>query len=105
MNIMQMMKQAQEIQGKIQEVQQQLAETEVEGASGAGLVKVRLNGKGEMRGLEIDPGLVKADEVDVMEDLIIAAHSDAKAKVEALMQQKMQDVTGGLPLPPGMKLF
>ena len=105
MNIMQMMKQAQEIQGKIQEVQQQLADVEVEGVSGAGLVKLRLNGKGEMRGLSVDPSLLVADEVDVMEDLIIAAHTDAKARVDALMQEKMQDITGGLPLPPGLKLF
>ena len=105
MNIMQMMKQAQEIQGKIQEVQQELADMEVEGKSGAGLVVVRLNGKGEMRGLKVDPSLLNPDEVEVMEDLIIAAHMDAKAKVETLMAEKMQDVTGGLPLPPGMKLF
>ncbi len=105
MNIMQMMKQAQEIQGKIQEVQQELANQEVEGSSGAGLVTVRMNGKGELRGLSVDPSLLKADEVDVMEDLIIAAHTDAKAKVETLMAEKMQDVTGGLPLPPGLKLF
>ncbi len=105
MNIMQMMKQAQEIQGKIQEVQQELANQEIEGSSGAGLVTVRMNGKGELRGLNVDPSLLKADEVDVMEDLIIAAHTDAKAKVETLMAEKMQDVTGGLPLPPGLKLF
>ena len=105
MNIMQMMKQAQEIQGKIQEVQQELADMEIEGTSGAGLVSVRLNGKGDMRGLSVDPSLLKEDETDVMEDLIIAAHTDAKSKVEALMAEKMQAVTGGLPLPPGMKLF
>ncbi len=104
-DLMKMMQQAQEIQGKMQRMQEELAALEVEGQSGAGMVKVTLNGKGEMRGLKLDPGLVKPGEHEMIEDLIIAAFSDAKAKVEAQMQEKMQEVTGGLGLPPGMKLF
>jgi len=105
MNIMKMMKQAQELQGKMQEVQEELAQMEVEGRSGGGLVVLRLNGKGELRGVSIDPSLMKADETEIVEDLLIAAHADAKSKAEAAMQEKMQSVAGGLPLPPGMKLF
>lgn len=105
MNIMKMMKQAQELQSKMQEAQEELAQMEVEGQSGGGMVSVRLSGKGEMRGLKIDPSLLNPDEGDMLEDLIIAAHSDAKVKSEAAMQEKMQSVTGDLPLPPGMKLF
>ena len=102
---MKMMKQAQEIQGRMQRMQEELATLEVEGQSGAGMVKVTLNGKGEMRGLKLDPGLVKPGEHEMIEDLIIAAFADAKSKVEAEMQDKMQEITGGLGLPPGMKLF
>lgn len=105
MNIMKMMKQAQELQGKMQDVQEELAQMEVEGQSGGGLVALRLNGKGELRGVTIDPSLLKADEGEILEDLLIAAHSDAKSKSEAAMQEKMKAVAGDLPLPPGMKLF
>ena len=105
MDIMKMMKQAQELQGKMQAVQEELVQMEVEGRSGGGIVVLRLNGKDEMRGLKVDPSLMKADETEILEDLIIAAHNDAKVKAEAAMQEKMQSVTGGLPLPPGMKLF
>lgn len=104
-DLMKMMKQAQEIQGRMQRMQEELATLEVEGQSGAGMVKVTLNGKGEMRGLKLDPGLVKPGEHEMIEDLIIAAFADAKSKVEAEMQDKMQEITGGLGLPPGMKLF
>lgn len=100
-----MMKQAQALQGKMQEMQAEMETMECAGSAGAGLVTVTLNGKGELKSLKIDPGLVKPDEAEIMEDLIVAAHADAKAKLEALLQDKMQDVTGGLPLPPGMKLF
>lgn len=102
-DIMGMMKAASEMKGKMEAMQAELAELVVEGRSAAGMVSVQLSGKGEMRGLKIDPSLVKADEVDVLEDLIIAAYNDAKAKSEAEMQRKMAEVTAGLPLPPGMK--
>jgi hypothetical protein len=100
-----MMKKAKEIQSKMQELQTELESSEVEGVSGAGMVKVTLNGKGEMRGLEIDDSLYSADEKDVLEDLIIAAHKDAKTKAEEEAAAKMKEVTGDLPIPPGLKLF
>lgn len=102
-DIMGMMKAASEMKGKMEAMQAELAELVVEGRSAAGMVSVQLSGKGEMRGLKIDPSLVKADEVEVLEDLVIAAYNDAKAKSEAEMQRKMAEVTAGLPLPPGMK--
>jgi hypothetical protein len=104
-NLSNMMKQAQEMQGRIQEMQGQLDTLEVKGSSGAGLVTVTLNGKGDMTRLEIDPSMVKPDEAEILEDLIVAAHNDAKTKMEAMLQDKMKDLTGGLPIPPGMKLF
>lgn len=104
-DIMGMMKQVQQMQSKMQDMQTELAEMEVDGQSGGGLVAVTLNGKGEMRGVKIDPSLMKPEEVEILEDLIVAATSDAKAKVDAVMQEKMQSMAGGLPLPPGMKLF
>jgi len=102
-DIMGMMKAAQEMQGRMQDFQNQLGDMVVEGSSGAGMVTLTLNGKGEMRGLKIDPSLAK-DDVSVLEDLIIAAHNDAKGKVEYQTNAKMQELTAGLPLPPGMKL-
>ncbi len=104
-DLMGMMKQAQELQGRIQKMQEDLAQLEVGGQSGAGLIQVTLNGKGEMRRLKIDPSLLKPEEAEILEDLIIAAFQDAKVKVEQAMQEKMKEVTGGLPLPPGLKLF
>lgn len=104
-DLMKIMKQAQEIQGRMQQMQEDLAGLEVEGQSGAGLVKVKLNGKMEARGIKIDPSLIKPEEAEILEDLIMAAFQDAKAKAEAAVQAKMQDITGGLPLPPGLKLF
>ena len=103
-NLDRLMKQAQEMQAKMAEIQAKLADIEVKGAAGGGLVSATLNGKGELRRLTIDPALVDADEVEVLEDLIIAAFNDAKAKVEARIAEEMQKVTGGLPLPPGMKM-
>lgn len=100
-----MMKKAREIQAKMQELQKELEETEIEGLSGAGMVKVILNGKGEMRGLQIDDSLYKPEEKDVLEDLIIAAHKDAKTKAEEQAAAKMKEATGDLPIPPGFKLF
>jgi len=104
MDIMKMMQQAKDLQGKMATMQEEIAQIEVEGAAGAGLVKVTLNGKGEMRGLSIDPSLFKEDEAEILEDLIVAAHNDAKGKAEAAMQEKMKDLTGGLQLPAGMQL-
>ncbi len=103
-NLGQMMKQAQEMQAKMAEMQEKLAEVEVTGASGGGMIQVTLNGRGEMRKVEIDPALVDPDEVAVLEDLIVAAANDARAKVEAQAAQRMSELTGGLSLPPGFKL-
>jgi DNA-binding YbaB/EbfC family protein len=100
-----MMKQAQELQTRMAEMQAEMERARVEGQSGGGLVLLTLNGKGELVGVKIDPSLAKPEEVEILEDLIVAAHTDAKAKVERLLQEKMQSLTGGLPLPPGMKLF
>ena len=105
MDLMKMMKQAQEIQSRMQKMQEELTGLEVEGQSGAGLVKVKLNGKLDVRGLKIDPSLIKAEDAEMLEDLIVAAFQDAKTKAESAVQAKMQEVTGGLALPPGLKLF
>jgi len=104
-DLMGMMKKAQELQGRMQRMQEELAALEVSGQSGAGLVQITLNGKGEMRSVKIDPSLLKPDDAEIVEDLVVAAFQDAKGKVEAEMQKRMQDVAGGLPLPPGLKLF
>jgi nucleoid-associated protein EbfC len=97
-----LMKQAQQLQTRMAELQQELETTEVEGSSGGGLVTVRLSAKGEMRGVKIDPSLIKPDEAEILEDLILAAHSEARRRAEQLMQDKMKELTGGLPIPPGM---
>ena len=99
-----MMSKAKEMQAKFQAMQEEIANIEASGQAGGGLVQVTLSGKFEMRSLKIDPSLFKEDDVEVLEDLILAAHNDAKAKVEAVMQQKTQELTAGLPIPPGMKL-
>lgn len=99
-----MMKQAQAMQAKMADAQAKLEAMTVEGASGGGMVKLVLSGKGEMKGLTIDPSLVDPEDTEVLEDLIVAAHNDAKAKSEAMMADEMKDVTGGLQLPPGMKM-
>ena len=103
-NLGQMMKQAQEMQAKMAEMQEKLGELKVSGQAGAGMVTATLNGKSELRGLKIDPSLVDPSDVEVLEDLIVAAVNDAKAKVEVRVAEEMQKVTGGLSLPPGMKL-
>lgn len=100
-----LMKQAAELQSKMQELQKELEESTVEGTAGGGLVAVTLTAKGELKGVSIDDSLIKPDEKEILEDLIVAAHSDARRKAETLLQEKMQSLTGGLPLPPGMKLF
>jgi nucleoid-associated protein EbfC len=105
MDLTKMMKQAQELQGRMQKLQEELAALEVEGQSGGGLVKVKLNGKLEALGLKIDPSLIKSEEAEILEDLIVAALQDAKRKAETAVQGKMQEITGGLALPPGLKLF
>ncbi len=99
-----MMKQAQEMQSKMQEMQDQLADVEVTGSAGGGLVEVTLNGKGEARRTKIDPSLVGEGDSDMLEDLIVAAINDARAKVDAQMRERMSELTGGLQLPPGMQL-
>jgi nucleoid-associated protein EbfC len=104
-DLMKMMKQAQELQSRMQQMQEEMSAMEAEGQSGAGAVRVTLNGKGEMRGLKIDPSLMKPDEAEMVEDLVLAAFQDAKKKIDALLQDKMQEITGGLPMPPGFKLF
>lgn len=104
MNLGKMLKQAQEFQGKMAEIQEKMEALEVTGESGGGMVQVTLNGKGEARRLKIDPALVSADETAVMEDLILAAFNDAKGKIDRMMREKMSDLTGGLALPPGMQL-
>jgi nucleoid-associated protein EbfC len=104
-DLMGMMKQVQDMQARMQRMQEELGTLEVTGSSGGGLVSVTLSGKGDMKRVRIDPSLLKPEEVEIIEDLIVAASSDAKSKVEAQLQEKMSEVTGGLPLPPGMKLF
>src|SRR5882757_8706594 len=99
-----MMKKAEELQRNMQAMQDEAGRTIVEGHSGGGLVTVSLTGKGEMKGLKIDPSLFKEDDVEVLEDLIVTAHNQAKGKAEQMMQQKMAEMTQSLPLPPGMKL-
>jgi len=103
-DIMGMMKAASEMKGKMEAMQAELAALVVEGRSGGGMVAVSLSGKGELKGIKIDPSLFKEDDVEVLEDLIVAAHADAKAKSEDEMQKRMKEVTAGLPIPPGMSL-
>ena len=99
-----LMGKAKEMQAKFQAMQEEIAEMEAIGQSGGGLVTVTLTGKMEMKTLKIDPSLFKEDDVEVLEDLILAAHNDAKAKVEAEMKEKTAALTAGLPIPPGFKL-
>ena len=103
-NLGNILKQAQNIQTKMGEVQEELKALEVEGQSGAGMVKATLNGQGELRSLSLDPARVDKDDIGVLEDLIVAAVNDAKGKADDVRQQKMGELTQGLPLPPGMKL-
>lgn len=104
-DLMGMMKQVGQMQARVQQMQEELAALEIEGQSGGGLVKVTLSGKGDVKKVRIDPSLAKPDEVEILEDLIVAASADAKAKLDAQLQTKMQEMAGGLPLPPGLKLF
>lgn len=98
------MKQAQEMQSKMTAVQEKIQAAEMEGTAGGGMVKMIMTGKGDLKRITIDPSLLKAEEVDILEDLIIAAHNDAKKKIDQFTQDEMAQVTGGLNLPGGMKL-
>jgi DNA-binding YbaB/EbfC family protein len=102
-DFMGMMQKAQELQGRMQEFQQNLGNLLIEGRSGGGLVTVTMSGKGELKGLKIDPSLYTDDSVEILEDLIVTAHADAKQRVEAEIQSRMGEMTAGLPIPPGMK--
>jgi hypothetical protein len=103
-DFMGLMKQAAQLQTKMQELQAELEQIEVEGTAGGGLVAVRLGAKGDLKGVSVDDSLLKPGEKEILEDLLVAAHADARRKAEAVMQDKMKNLTGGLPLPPGMKL-
>ena len=103
-NLGEMMKQVQAMQSRMADMQAKMEQTTVTGQSGGGMVKVTLNGKGAMTAVTIDPSLFKPEDREIVEDLIVAAHSDAKNKVETMMADEMKSVTGGLPLPPGLKL-
>lgn len=103
-NLGDMMKQVQAMQSRMAELQAKIEQMTAAGQSGGGMVKVVLNGKGVMKSVAIDPSLFKAEDKEIVEDLIVTAHNDAKAKAEAMMAEEMKQVTGGLPLPPGMKL-
>jgi len=99
-----LMKQAAQLQTKMQALQAELDLIEVEGSAGGGLVTVKLTAKGDLRGIAVDDSLMKPSEKEILEDLLVAAHADARKKAEALLQEKMKALTGGLPLPPGMNL-
>ena len=100
-----LMKQAAELKSRMEAVQAELDQIEVDGTAGGGMVVVKLSGKGDMKGVKIDPSLIKPQDKEIIEDLIVAAHADARRKAEVVLQDKMKSVAGGLPLPPGMKLF
>ena len=100
-----LMKQATQLQAKMQEMQAELDQITVEGMAGGGMVIVTMSAKGDLKGVRIDDSLVKPGEKEIIEDLIVAAHADARRKAGALMADKMKGLTGGLPLPPGLKLF
>ncbi len=101
-DFMGMMKQAAQLQSKMQELQAELDQIEVSGNAGGGLVTVRLTAKGELKGIAVDDSLMQPSEKEILEDLLVAAHGDARRKAEVLLQEKMQSLTGGLKLPPGM---
>ena len=103
-NLTDIMKQAQALQSKMVDVQAELDGLEVEGTSGGGMVRVTMSGKGHVKRVSIAPDLMKADEREILEDLIVAASADAKTKSERMAADKMKSLTGGLPLPPGFNL-
>jgi hypothetical protein len=98
-----LMKQATELKSKMEAMQAELDQLEVEGTAGGGMVTLRMSARGEMKALKVDPSLMKPDEKEIVEDLVVAAHADARRKAEALLQERMKSLTGGLPLPPGLK--
>jgi len=104
-DFMGLMKQAAEFKSKMEAMQAELERMEVEGAAGGGLVTVTLSGKGDLRNARVDDSLLKPDQKEILQDLIVAAHADARRKLESMLTDKMQALTGGLPLPPGLKLF
>ena len=103
-NLAGLMKQASQMQEKMAEMQAALEAISLEGTAGAGMVSVTLSGKGELRGVKIDPKLADPNEIEMLQDLLVAAHADAKRKIEAASAAEMQKITGGLNLPPGLKL-
>jgi DNA-binding YbaB/EbfC family protein len=103
-DFMSLMKQAAQLQSKMQALQAELDQIEVEGTAGGGMVSVKLSAKGELKGVRIDDSLLKPSEKEILEDLLVAAHADGRRKAEAVLQEKMKAVTGGLPLPPGLGL-
>src|SRR5215470_17192690 len=100
-----LMKQAAQMQQKMEAMQAELDQVTVEGTAGGGVVTMTLSAKGELKAVSIDSSLMKADEKEILEDLLVAAHADARRKAEAVLQDKVKELTGGLPLPPGLKLF
>ncbi len=100
-----LMKQASELKSKMEAMQAELDRLEVEGTSGGGLVVIKISGKGDLRSVRIDESVFKPDQKEIVEDLLVAAHADAKRKLETQLTERMQALTGGLPLPPGLKLF
>jgi DNA-binding YbaB/EbfC family protein len=100
-----LMKQAAEFKTKMEAMQAELDRLEVGGTAGGGLITVTLSGKGELRGVRVDDSLLKPDQREILEDLLVAAHADGRRKLETMVADKMQALTGGLPLPPGLKLF
>lgn len=104
MDIMEMMRKAQEVQAKLQEAQEELGRIDVEGHSGGGMVRITMTAKGEIKGIEIDQSLMTPSDKEMLEDLIVAAFADAKGKAERAAAEKIQSLTAGLPLPPGLKL-
>ena len=104
-DLMGMMKQASQLQAKMQEMQAELDRIEVDGTAGGGMVTVTLTAKGELKGVKLDDSLIKPEEKEILEDLLVAAHADARRKADTVMQDKMKELTGGMALPPGLKLF
>ena len=100
-----LMKQAADLKSKMETMQAELDRMEVEGIAGGGMITLKISGKGDLRGVHVDETLLKPDQKEIVEDLIVAAHADARRKAEEVMQDKMKGITGGLSLPPGLKLF
>jgi nucleoid-associated protein EbfC len=105
MDFLGLMKQATELKSKMEAMQAELDRIEIDGTAGGGMVTVKLSGKGEMRAARVDDSLLKPDQKQILEDLMVAAHADGRRKLETVLQERMQALTGGLPLPPGLKLF